>query len=321
MNEKQRARAEAVSEACRYVSGSTEEKREPVIASDLPSIVSLAEYIIGRDEENSPHGPDEWRLRAVRAEAALSHARAERDAAQDALGAEKRPTPDSPSGYDDESGDEALARVLFDVSEDRGNGTFSWSTALVMARAAREHIEDEKSKTGAALYYGAAATRRAEKAEAERDELRDACNSWQSAAQEAEYQSKKFRDERDEWKTKFERAYDLYSRVRNERDEAEDDRNDWEDRSARNLAALWTAEAESNEWKAKYEQADTLLSWTRDERDSLRHVLKSERDTSAAREEWLRGRHASLRNDVAACRNACQIEDILYRDELWGEQP
>ena len=41
---------------------------------------------------------------------------------------------------------------------------------------------------------------RAERAEAEQDELRDACNSWQSAAQEAEYLSEKFRAERDGWK-------------------------------------------------------------------------------------------------------------------------
>lgn len=65
-------------------------------------------------------------------------------------------------------------------------------------------------------------TTRTETADAERDELRDACNSWQSVAQEAEYLSEKFRAERDKYADKAERWAARHAALREDIEEARD---------------------------------------------------------------------------------------------------
>lgn len=114
--------------------------------------------------------------------------------------------------------DESLARVLFDVSEDHGDGTFAWSTALAMARAAREHIEaerDVRSEVEKEAYEGridalevlaVEQQRRAEKAEDKVQRLEESVAAWKSEVVKSARRQAVAMAERDEQKARAEEA-------------------------------------------------------------------------------------------------------------------
>lgn len=159
----------------------------------------------------------------------------------------------------DEDPDEALAVVIDELVDDHGS-TSEWadneyitrSTALAIARAAREHLNpdgiDWESTLSGVVQDRDAAIDRAEKAEDKVQRLEASVAAWKSEVV----------------------------------------------KSARRQAV---AMAERDEFNGFWKDALADVRKARDERDG-----------------W-KAKHEALREDVEACRNACQIEDILDRDD------
>lgn len=166
--------------------------------------------------------------------------------------------PDEPAPADEDP-DEALAVVIDELVDDHGS-TSEWadneyitrSTALAIARAAREHLNpdgiDWESTLSGVVQDRDAAIDRAEKAEDKVQRLEASVAAWKSEVV----------------------------------------------KSARRQAV---AMAERDEFNGFWKDALADVRKARDERDG-----------------W-KAKHEALREDVEACRNACQIEDILDRDD------